>query len=149
MSKQKTSVFIKNHPTFVNEPVMLMTDNYHLIWNDKKKQDFLNIIKKIKPHDGYTEFCSFNVHYYDFADNKYKTITANAKSESKVFSDSDPFHTRDQMIINVFENTCMSACPAQNSYDCPMCIFDGKCTSPFVRKYIGKFLFKDKYVKSR
>jgi hypothetical protein len=133
----------------MNEPVVSVTDNFHLIWNDKKKQDFLNIIKGIKPRNGYTEFCSFHVDYYDFSDYQYKTIAARSDSESKVFPDADQFHTPDQMIINVFPNTCDSACPAQNAHDCPMCIFNGKCTSPFVRKYIGKFLFKDKYVKSR
>ena len=40
-------------------------------------------------------------------------------------------------------------CGCQSAHDCPKYIAAGKCTSPFIKNYIGKILLTDRYTKQR
>jgi hypothetical protein len=40
-------------------------------------------------------------------------------------------------------------CGCQSAHDCPKYVAAGRCTSPFVRKYIGKILLMDRYIKQK
>ena len=40
-------------------------------------------------------------------------------------------------------------CGITSEYECPKCIQDGKCTSPFIIKMLGEVLFPERYGKQR
>ena len=40
-------------------------------------------------------------------------------------------------------------CTVSDAHNCPLCVRGGKCPSPFIRKYIGKVLFPNKYAKQK
>lgn len=46
----------------------------------------------------------------------------------------------------LFQNT---GCGVKRVHNCPLCVYNGKCKSPFIRKYIGSILFPDKYKKQK
>ena len=51
--------------------------------------------------------------------------------------------------IKIFPDLSVAKCGCQSAHDCPKYIAAGKCTSPFVRKYIGKILLTDRYTKQK
>ena len=138
---KKTNVILTSYPLngWASTTLKLGT------WTDKQKQDFLNYIRGRHPFaDGcYYNTCSFNVHFDTYV------LHSRGFDAPKTFMPIRPKNKKNELIIEVItdeENReCWPVCPAV----CPLCIKDGQCTSPFIQKYIGEFLFPEKYKKQR
>ena len=138
---KKTNVILTSYPLngWASTTLKLGT------WTDKQKQDFLNYIRGRHPFaDGcYYNTCSFNVHFDTYV------LHSSGFDAPKTFMPIRPKNKKNELIIETItdeENRdCWPVCPAV----CPLCIKDGQCTSPFIQKYIGEFLFPEKYKKQR
>ena len=51
--------------------------------------------------------------------------------------------------IKIFPDLLTAKCGCTSAHDCPKYVAAGKCTSPFVRNYIGKILLTDRYTKQK
>lgn len=136
MSVKNTNAILTNYPNGGWTPSEIKLGK----WTDKKKQEFLAFVRG---HSLYNLGCCINIHF----DNSIMHVRGFQKPITFT-----PMHSRNknnEIIIEIItdeENReCWPVCPAT----CPMCIQDGQCTSPLVKKYIGEFLFPEKYSKQR
>ena len=136
MSDKKTNVILTSYPKGGWTPARLKLG----AWSKEKKQEFLNYVRM---HDLYNLGCCINIHF----DNSIMHVCGFQKPI--VFKPMRPKNRANEMVIEIItdeENRiCWPVCPAT----CPLCIQDGQCTSPLIRKYIGEFLFQKTYKKQR
>ena len=141
MPGKKTKVILTSYPRdgWTSTTLKLGT------WTEKQKNDFLNYVRGRHPFaDGhYYNTCSFNVHTDDYV------IHSRGFDAPKIFRPIKSKNKKNELIIEIItdeENRdCWPVCPAT----CPLCIGDGQCTSPFIKKFVGEILFDHKYAKQK
>ena len=139
MPCKKTHVILMNYPEYETAPNIIKIG----AWTEQQKKDFLNAIRCHVPAD-YTDPCSFNIHF----DNSI--IHSRSFDSPKPFTPHRPKNKPNELIVEVIPNIestneCWAACARA----CPKCIQNGACQSWFIKKYIGEFLFPEKYSKQR
>lgn len=136
MHTKKTNIILTSYPKGGGTPTRLKLG----AWSNEKKQEFLNFVRM---HDLYNLGCCFNVHF----DTSIMHVRSFAKPIT--FTPIRSQNKNNEIIIEIItdeENrTCWPVCAAT----CPLCVQDGQCTSPLVKKYIGEFLFAKQYKKQR
>lgn len=139
--KKETNVILTTYSLDRRAPTKLKLGT----WTEQQTQDFLNYIRGRHPFaDGhYYNTCAFNVHF-----DKY-VIHSRGFDAPKIFMPLRPKNKKNELIVEIItdeENReCWPGCPST----CPLCMQDGQCTSPFIKKFVGEVLFPKQYVKQR
>lgn len=141
MPDKKTKVILTSYPLdgWTSTTLKLGT------WTEKQTQDFLNYVRGRHPFaDGhYYNTCAFNVHF-----DKY-VIHSRGFDAPKTFRPIKSKNKKNELIVEIItdeENReCWPGCPST----CPLCMQDGQCTSPFIKKFVGEVLFPEKYAKQK
>ena len=134
---KKTNVILTSYPIDGWTPATLKLG----AWSEDKKQEFLSFVRV---HDLYNmPGCNINIHF--------DTSVMHVRGLKKPITYT-PIRSRNknnEMIIEIITDEENRECWPVCSATCPLCIQDGQCTSPLVKKYIGEFLFPKKYKKQR
>jgi len=135
--KKKTNVILTSYPTDGWTPATLKLGT----WSEDKKQEFLAFVRM---HDLYKmPGCNINIHF--------DTSVMHVRGFKKpiTYTPTRSRNKSNEMIIEIITDEENRECWPVCSAACPLCIQDGQCTSPLVKKYIGEVLFPDRYVKQR
>ena len=138
MPDKKTNVILMNYPEYETPPNIIKIGT----WTEQQKMDFLNAIREHTAED-YIDPCSFNIHF----DNS--VIHARNFDSPKLFTPHRQKIKPNELIVEVIPNIEFSECWAACARACPKCIQNGECRSWFMREYICKMLFPNKYAKQR
>lgn len=137
MRAKKTNVILTSYPYDGWTPSTLKLG----AWSEEKKQEFLNFVRG---HDLYNlRGCCINIHF----DNSVMHVRGFARPIT--FTPIRSRNKNNEIIIEIITDEENRTCWPVVSATCPLCIQDGQCTSPLVKKYIGEFLFPKKYIKQR
>ena len=111
---------------------------------DAQKQEFLNSVSEYKPSatNGDNHTCGFNLYYVESA----KRVVP--YDIPKDFQPSQRKIGENELVVEMAPITTKE-CGSWANYHCPICLASGGCTSPFIRKYIGKVFFPNQYGKER
>lgn len=112
--------------------------------SEKKKQYFVNRVLQINPKDneGDNHTCCFNL-YYD-----QNAVRISPYDEPKTWQPFNQKNDEKELVIEMIPFS-KESCGSWANYHCPMCLASGECKSPFIKKYIGEFLFSKKYKSER
>lgn len=101
-----------------------------------------NIIRYYNPQDdnGNNYLCGFNIYYKSVA---FRVVPYDIPKKWH-----DKKNDENELVIEMIPLS-KSECGSQANYHCPICLANGECKSPFIKKYIGKVLFPEKYGKQR
>ena len=138
-SAKEITVTLTNVPNGKEEPTVLNCGTI----TDAQKQDFLAAISEHKPSDGDNHTCGFNVYYA-----KQSAMRVVPYEVSTNFQPTKQKIGKNELIVEMIPMS-KKECGSWANYHCPICLASGNCTSPFIKKYIGKVLFPDKYGKQR
>jgi hypothetical protein len=117
--------------------------------NEEFQKKFIEIMRKCKPVDGNRFHCGFDVYYDDKTAFEVNPNRLHPAVEWEPCSSVNKAG-KDEMVIEMQPGKVKETdCPVSRGHDCPVCIASGKCPSPFIRKYIGKVFWPDKYGKQR
>ncbi len=120
--------------------------------SEEQLNKFLSIIRNSKPERGEKYHCGFDVFLIDKAFAvEPKPIGRNLPTTiewlpASYISPAKPDEVVIVMRPGVLDDT---DCVVSDTHNCPICIQSGMCPSPFIRKYIGKVLFPNKYAKQK
>lgn len=133
---KRTNVILRNYPD--NFWVLAAQSVKIGTWTEQQKQDF---ITKINQHRGwdFIDGCAVSVHF------DKSVIHARSFDAPKAFMPHVAKNKPNEILIEVIPNINTNECLAFMPMQCPNCIANGECTSPFIREYIGKILFPKKY----
>ena len=101
-----------------------------------------------------TKFISNGIWYDGDACDFSAVITEQVQTTQRVphFA-KQPKHDKTSNIkeikIKIFPDLSVAKCGCTSAHDCPKYIAAGKCTSRFVKYYIGKILLTDRYTKQK
>ena len=111
---------------------------------DAQKQEFLNAVSEYKPSatDGDNHTCGFNLYY---AESAKRVVPYDIPKD---FQPSQRKIVKNELVVEMVPVTTKE-CGSWANYHCPICLASGGCTSPFIRKYIGKVFFPNQYGKQR
>ena len=118
-------------------------------WSNEEQKDFLETIKQLKNETCGTFSCCFDVYYGHetaFEVNPWRKKIAVEWEPCDAVNPAKPDEIVIMMRPGLLKNT---DCIVSRVHDCPMCIANGQCPAPFIRKYIGKNLFPTEYKKQR
>ena len=138
-SAKGTTVTLTNVPNGKEKPTVLNCGTI----TDAQKQDFLAAISGHKPSDGDNHTCGFNVYYA-----KQSAMRVVPYEVSTNFQPTKQKIGKNELIVEMVP-VSKKECGSWANYHCPICLASGDCTSPFIKKYIGKVFFPDKYGKQR
>ena len=138
-SKSDIQIIVTNVPNGKEKPTVLNCGTI----TDAQKQDFLAAISEHKPSDGDNHTCGFNVYYA-----KQSAMRVVPYEVSTNFQPTKQKIGKNELIVEMIPMS-KKECGSWANYHCPICLASGNCTSPFIKKYIGKVLFPDKYGKQR
>ena len=116
-------------------------------WSDEKQKKFIETIRQLENETCGTFSCRFDVFYGHetaFEVNPWRKKTT---VEYKPHDAVNPAKTDEIVIVirpGLLKNT---DCIVSRVHDCPICIANGQCHAPFIRRYIGKMLFPNNYLK--
>ena len=134
---KKTNVILTSYPADGWTPATLKLG----AWPEEKKQEFLSFVRV---HDLYNmPGCNINIHF--------DTSVMHVRGFKKPITYT-PMHSRNksnEMIIEIITDEENRECWPVCSATCPLCIQDGQCTSPFIKKFVGEVLFPEKYAKHK
>lgn len=86
--------------------------------------------------------CGFNIYYKGVA---FRVIPYDIPKKWQPFDKKSGDNELIIEMIPLYKHRCGSWA----NYQCPICLASGGCTSPFIRKYIGKVFFPNQYGKQR
>lgn len=111
---------------------------------DAQKQEFLNAVSEYKPSatNGDNHTCGFNLYY---AESAKRVVPYDIPKD---FQASQRKISENELVVEMVPVTTKE-CGSWANYHCPICLASGGCTSPFIRKYIGKVFFPNQYGKQR
>lgn len=139
-SKPDVQITITNVPKGNEKPTTLNCGTV----TDAQKQEFLAAISEYKPSatDGDNHTCGFNLYYAQSA----KRVVP--YDMPKDFQAPQRKIGKNELVVEMVPLTTKE-CGSWANYHCPICLASGGCTSPFIRKYIGKVFFPNQYGKQR
>lgn len=117
-------------------------------WSDAKQQEFLEIIRNLKKENYGTFSCCFDVFYGNETAFEVRPWQKHVATEWKPHDCINPAMKNEIVIVmrpGMLKNT---DCVVSRIHDCPICMRNGQCAAPFIRKF-GKILFPNKYDKNR
>ena len=139
-SKSDVQITVTNVPNGKEKPTVLNCGTI----TDAQKQDFLAAISEHKPSVTDDDFypCGFILYYAQSSKgvHPYDMPEEFRLSKRKI--------GENELVVEMLPLS-KEKCGSWENYNCPKYIASGKCRSPFIKKYIGKVFFPDKYGKQR
>ena len=137
---KETTVTLTNVPNGTEKPTVLNCGTI----TDAQKQDFLAAISEHKPSVTGDDFypCGFILYY---AQSSKGVLPYNMPEKFRL---SKRKIGENELVVEMLPLS-KEKCGSWDNYNCPKYIASGKCTSPFIKKYIGRVFFPDKYGKQR
>lgn len=139
-SKPDVQITITNVPKGNEKPTTLNCGTI----TDAQKQEFLAAVSEYKPSatDGDNHTCGFNLYY---AQSAKRVVPYDIPKD---FQASQRKISENELVVEMVPVTTKE-CGSWANYHCPICLASGGCTSPFIKKYIGKVFFPNQYGKQR
>jgi hypothetical protein len=120
--------------------------------SEEQLKKFLVIISNSKPERGEKYYCGFDVFWGNEAF-EVRPMRLDARlpvAEHWLPMPSMTPAKPDEVVIVLRPGVLNDIdCAVSDAHNCPICIQSGMCPSPFIRKYIGKVLFPNKYAKQK
>ena len=120
----------------------------------KGKDDKTSTVMVSVPGKRVTKFISNGIWYDGDACDFSAVITEQVQTTQHVpyfanFPKNDKTSNIKEIKIKIFPDLSVAKCGCQSAHDCPKYVAAGKCTSRFVKYYIGKILLTDRYTKQK
>ena len=130
------NIILTNMPNSVDEPTSLKIGTI----SEQDEKEFLARLTEYTPkeNDENSYTCGFYVHY---ASNTIRVAPCN---KTKEWEPLKQINKANELVIEMIPLSRFK-CGVFSNYDCPNCLRRGNCASPFIKKYIGSFLFPNKY----
>ena len=134
------NIILTNMPNSLDKPTSLKVGTI----SEQDEKEFLERVNKYKPQEniGHNYTCSFNLHYAS------NTIRVAPYDTAHEWQPVEKKNADNELVIEMIPLSKFK-CGLFANYDCPHCLFNGECVSPFIKKYIGSFLFPNKYPKQK
>jgi len=111
--------------------------------------DYMHSIQHYNPQYDNDNNCScgFNIYYKNIY---YKGVAFRVVPYDipKKWQPFDKKNDENELVIEMIPLS-KSECGSWANYHCPICLANGGCRSPFIKKYIGRVLFPNKYGNER